>query len=50
MKFDDVADGVVEHEEAGSFLDCVGWLRDVDQVENGGENFVHALHILDLWI
>lgn len=48
VEFEDVADGVVEHEEAAGLLDCGGGLGDVDEVEDGGEDFVHALHVLDL--
>lgn len=47
VQFQDIADGVVEHIEAGGLLDLVGWLADIDQVEDGGEDLVHALHVLD---
>ena len=36
MKFDDLADGIIKHEEAGGLLDVVGWFGDVNKVENGG--------------
>lgn len=48
MKLDYVADGVIEHEEAGGFLNGVGRPVDVDEVEDGGQDFVHALDVLDL--
>lgn len=47
VEFDDVADGVVEHEEAGGLLDGSGWSGDVDQVEDGRQDLVHPLHVLD---
>lgn len=51
VQFEDVAHDVVEHEEAGGFLD--GWfagVRKVDQIEDGGQYFVHALHVLDFGV
>jgi hypothetical protein len=48
VEFQDFADGVIEHEEAGGLLDRIGWLGNVDEVEDGGEDFIHPLHVLDL--
>ena len=50
MKLDDIANGTVEHEKAGSLFDVALSTADVHQVENRSENLVHPLHVLDLRI
>ena len=34
MKFEDIADGIVEHQKAGGFLYLIGRSTVVDQIEN----------------
>ena len=46
MQLDDLANRIIEHKKAWSFLDRWGWFCDVDQVENGSQNLIHALNIL----
>lgn len=36
MQFDDITNGIVEHEEAGGLFDRVSRLGHVDQIEDGG--------------
>lgn len=47
VEFNDIADSAVEHEEAGGLLDEIGGLVGVDDVEDGCEEFIHTLHVLD---
>ena len=47
VEFDNVGDGIDEHEEAAGLLD---WRADglacIDEVEDRGQYFIHALNIL----
>lgn len=47
MKIDDIADGIVEHKEAGGLFDGVAGFVNVDEIEDGRKNLVHALDVLD---
>lgn len=51
MHFENIAHDVVEHEETGSFLNGgVMGLAMVEEIENGGDEFVHSLYIVNFWI
>lgn len=50
VQFEDIADGIIKHEETGCFLNLVCRFRHIYQVKNRRQYFIHSLNILNLWI
>ena len=47
MKINDIADGIVEHKEAGGLFNGVAGFVNVNKIEDGCKNLVHPLDVLD---